>query len=96
MFRNLHFFKKILVYAHIFRGLYYGSYMKPRQHLWWSGALIYVLMMATAFIGYVLPWGQMSFWGALSFFSIIPVIGKEVVTRYVDIYGEALLWEILL
>ena len=54
----------ILVYAHIFRGLYYGSYMEPRQHLWWSGALIYVLMMATAFIGYVLPWGQMSFWGA--------------------------------
>ena len=72
----------ILVYAHIFRGLYYGSYMEPRQHLWWSGALIYVLMMATAFIGYVLPWGQMSFWGATvitSFFSIIPVIGKEVV-----------------
>ena len=73
----------ILVYAHIFRGLYYGSYMEPRQHhLWWSGALIYVLMMATAFIGYVLPWGQMSFWGATvitSFFPIIPVIGKEVV-----------------
>nr|YP_010401843.1 apocytochrome b [Sargassum graminifolium]UQV81018.1 apocytochrome b [Sargassum graminifolium] len=72
----------MLVYAHIFRGLYYGSYMEPRQHLWWSGTLIYVLMMATAFIGYVLPWGQMSFWGATvitSFFSIIPVIGKEVV-----------------
>ena len=56
----------ILVYAHIFRGLYYGSSMEPRQHLWWSGALIYVLMMAKAFIGYVLPLplGQMSFWGA--------------------------------
>nr|QWK45001.1 apocytochrome B [Analipus japonicus] len=72
----------IVVYAHIFRGLYYGSYMEPRQQLWWSGALIYVLMMATAFIGYVLPWGQMSFWGATvitSLFSIVPVVGKEVV-----------------
>ncbi|CAN0566842.1 unnamed protein product [Ectocarpus sp. 12 AP-2014] len=72
----------IVVYAHIFRGLYYGSYMEPRQQLWWSGALIYVLMMATAFIGYVLPWGQMSFWGATvitSLFSIFPFIGKEVV-----------------
>jgi len=60
----------------------YGSYMEPRQQLWWSGALIYVLMMATAFIGYVLPWGQMSFWGATvitSLFSIFPFIGKEVV-----------------
>nr|YP_011008235.1 apocytochrome B [Halosiphon tomentosus]WBP70136.1 apocytochrome B [Halosiphon tomentosus] len=72
----------IVVYAHIFRGLYYGSYMEPRQQLWWSGAVIYVLMMATAFIGYVLPWGQMSFWGATvitSLFSIVPVVGKEVV-----------------
>ena len=72
----------IVVYAHIFRGLYYGSYMEPRQQLWWSGSIIYVLMMATAFIGYVLPWGQMSFWGATvitSLFSIVPVIGKDVV-----------------
>nr|YP_003288990.1 apocytochrome B [Saccharina ochotensis]BAI48576.1 apocytochrome B [Saccharina ochotensis] len=72
----------IVVYAHIFRGLYYGSYMEPRQQLWWSGGVIYVLMMATAFIGYVLPWGQMSFWGATvitSLFSIFPFIGKEVV-----------------
>nr|YP_011008060.1 apocytochrome B [Desmarestia aculeata]WBP69926.1 apocytochrome B [Desmarestia aculeata] len=72
----------IVVYAHIFRGLYYGSYMEPRQQLWWSGGVIYVLMMATAFIGYVLPWGQMSFWGATvitSLFSIVPVVGKEVV-----------------
>ena len=54
----------LVVYIHIARGLYYGSYMSPREHLWCSGVLIFVLMMATAFIGYVLPWGQMSFWGA--------------------------------
>ena len=54
----------IVVYAHIFRGLYYGSYMKPRQMLWCSGVVLYFLLMGTAFTGYVLPWGQMSFWGA--------------------------------
>jgi ubiquinol-cytochrome c reductase cytochrome b subunit len=54
----------ILVYSHICRGLYYGSYMEPRKHLWCSGVLILFLMMATAFTGYVLPWGQMSFGGA--------------------------------
>ena len=54
----------IVVYSHIFRGLYYGSYMTPREHLWCSGVIIFLLMMATAFMGYVLPWGQMSFWGA--------------------------------
>lgn len=72
----------IVVYAHIFRGLYYGSFMEPRQSLWWSGAIIYVLMMATAFIGYVLPWGQMSFWGVTvitNLFTVIPVIGKDIV-----------------
>jgi ubiquinol-cytochrome c reductase cytochrome b subunit len=53
----------IVVYSHMFRGIYYGSYMYPRQHLWYSGVLIFILMMATAFMGYVLPWGQMSFWG---------------------------------
>ncbi|MDE2265637.1 MAG: cytochrome b N-terminal domain-containing protein, partial [Alphaproteobacteria bacterium] len=52
------------VYIHMFRGLYYGSYKAPREVLWLLGVLIYVLMMATAFFGYVLPWGQMSFWGA--------------------------------
>ena len=51
----------IVVYLHIFRGLYYGSYMKPRESLWCSGVVILILMMATAFTGYVLPWGQMSF-----------------------------------
>jgi ubiquinol-cytochrome c reductase cytochrome b subunit len=57
----------IVVYCHIFRGLYYGSYMQPRQLLWCSGVIIFILMMATAFMGYVflLPWGQMSFWGLL-------------------------------
>jgi quinol-cytochrome oxidoreductase complex cytochrome b subunit len=72
----------IVVYVHIFRGLYYGSYITPREHLWCSGVLIFILMMATAFMGYVLPWGQMSFWGATvitNLFSAIPVIGKFIV-----------------
>ena len=72
----------MVVYAHIFRGLYYGSYVYPRQDVWWIGCTIYVLMMAVAFLGYVLPWGQMSFWGATvitNFFSIIPFFGTEVV-----------------
>ena len=72
----------IIVYSHIFRGLYYGSYMYPRQHLWCSGVLIFILMMATAFMGYVLPWGQMSFWGATvitNLFSAIPVVGDTIV-----------------
>src|SRR3546814_3663748 len=54
----------IVVYIHIFRGLYYGSYKAPRELLWMLGVVILLLMMATAFMGYVLPWGQMSFWGA--------------------------------
>lgn len=72
----------IVVYTHMFRGLYYGSYLYPRQLLWITGAIIYFLMMATAFLGYVLPWGQMSFWGATvitNFFSAIPVVGKYIV-----------------
>ena len=72
----------IVVYCHIFRGLYYGSYMYPRQKLWVSGVVIFLLMMATAFMGYVLPWGQMSFWGATvitNLFSAIPVIGASIV-----------------
>ena len=72
----------IVVYCHIFRGLYYGSYMHPRQLLWCSGVLIFILMMATAFMGYVLPWGQMSFWGATvitSLFTALPVIGQTIV-----------------
>jgi quinol-cytochrome oxidoreductase complex cytochrome b subunit len=71
-----------VVYIHIFRGLYYGSYKAPRELLWWLGIVILLLMMATAFMGYVLPWGQMSFWGATvitNFFSAIPGVGAGVV-----------------
>jgi len=73
----------IVIYIHIFRGLYYGSYKAPRELLWMLGVTIFLLMMATAFMGYVLPWGQMSFWGATvitNLFSAIPLIGPEVVT----------------
>ena len=73
----------IVVYLHIFRGLYYGSYKAPRELLWILGVVIFLLMMATAFMGYVLPWGQMSFWGATvitSLFSAIPIVGESVVT----------------
>ena len=72
----------IVVYAHICRGLYYGSYIKPREALWCSGVVIFLLMMGTAFTGYVLPWGQMSFWGATvitSMVTAIPVAGKSIV-----------------
>nr|YP_005090356.1 cytochrome b [Phaeodactylum tricornutum]ADY18532.1 cytochrome b [Phaeodactylum tricornutum]QII42437.1 cytochrome b [Phaeodactylum tricornutum] len=72
----------IVVYAHICRGLYYGSYMEPRQFLWCSGVMLLVLMMATAFTGYVLPWGQMSFWGATvitSMVTAIPIAGQPIV-----------------
>jgi ubiquinol-cytochrome c reductase cytochrome b subunit len=71
------------VYIHIIRGLYYGSYKAPRELLWMLGVVILLLMMATAFLGYVLPWGQMSFWGATvitNLFSAIPVVGESVVT----------------
>jgi ubiquinol-cytochrome c reductase cytochrome b subunit len=72
----------IVVYVHIFRGLYYGSYITPREYLWCSGVIIFILMMATAFMGYVLPWGQMSFWGATvitNLFSAVPLVGKDIV-----------------
>jgi len=72
----------IFVYLHIARNLYYGSYLKPRKVLWFSGIVILLLMMATAFLGYVLPWGQMSFWGATvitNLFSVIPFIGVDLV-----------------
>ncbi len=72
----------IVVFIHIFRGLYYGSYKAPRELLWILGVLILLLMMATAFMGYVLPWGQMSFWGATvitNLFSAIPFVGESIV-----------------
>ncbi len=70
----------LCVYIHIARGFYYGSYLKT--HLWYSGVTIYAIMMLTAFIGYVLPWGQMSFWGATvitNFLSAVPYIGNDIV-----------------
>ncbi len=73
----------IVVYLHIFRGLYYGSYKAPRELLWWLGLVIFLMMMATAFMGYVLPWGQMSFWGATvitNLFGAIPVVGDMIVS----------------
>nr|WCH57925.1 apocytochrome b [Hypnea nidifica] len=73
----------IVVYIHIFRGLYFGSYTKPRQWVWILGVVILLLMIITAFIGYVLPWGQMSLWGATvitNLVSAIPLIGNSIVT----------------
>ena len=87
LLRNMHacgasmFF--FAVYVHMFRGLYYGSYKEPREVLWILGVIIYLLMMATGFMGYVLPWGQMSFWGATvitNLFSAIPYFGESIVT----------------
>jgi len=72
----------IVVYSHIFRGIYYGSFMAPREYLSCSGVILFLLMMATAFMGYVLPWGQMSFWGATvitNLFSAIPYLGTSIV-----------------
>ncbi|MBY0320163.1 MAG: cytochrome b N-terminal domain-containing protein [Reyranella sp.] len=87
LIRDLHMngasFFFIAVYIHIFRGMYYGSYKAPRELLWILGVVIFLLMMATAFMGYVLPWGQMSFWGATvitNLFSAIPVVGDSIVT----------------
>ena len=73
----------LVVYIHVFRGLYYGSYKSPREVLWWLGLVILLLMMATAFMGYVLPWGQMSFWAATvitNLFSAFPLVGEPIVT----------------
>lgn len=72
----------VALYAHMVRSLYYGSYKAPREVLWWVGIIIFLLTMATAFMGYVLPWGQMSFWGATvitNLFSAIPVVGESIV-----------------
>ncbi len=73
----------IVVYLHMFRALLYGSYQKPRELIWIFGMLIFVALMAEAFVGYVLPWGQMSYWGAqviISLFGAIPVVGQDIVT----------------
>src|SRR5213592_5012160 len=90
LLRNLHavgasmFF--VAVYIHMYRGMYYGSYKETREVLWILGVIIYLLMMATAFLGYTLPWGQMSFWGATVITNIlaaIPVVGDTI---------QSLLW----
>src|SRR5690554_5372075 len=73
----------VVVYLHMFRALIYGSYKKPRELIWIFGMLIFVVLMAEAFVGYVLPWGQMSYWGAqviISLFGAIPVVGEDLVT----------------
>ena len=73
----------IAAYVHMFRGFYYGSYKDPREVLWILGVLIFLLMMAAGFMGYVLPWGQMSFWGATvitNLFGALPVVGESIVT----------------
>nr|WP_295827437.1 cytochrome b/b6 [uncultured Azospirillum sp.] len=73
----------IAVYIHMFRGMYYGSYKAPREILWILGVIIFLVMMGTAFMGYVLPWGQMSFWGATvitNLFSAFPIVGDPIVT----------------
>lgn len=73
----------MVVYIHLFRGLYYGSYKSPRELLWILGVVILLMMMATAFMGYVLPWGQMSYWGATvitNLFSAFPGVGESIVT----------------
>jgi ubiquinol-cytochrome c reductase cytochrome b subunit len=73
----------MVIYIHIFRGMYYGSYKAPRELLWITGVVLFLLLMATAFMGYVLPWGQMSYWGATvitNLFSAIPLVGNWIVT----------------
>ncbi|MCW9028294.1 MAG: cytochrome bc complex cytochrome b subunit [Kangiella sp.] len=72
----------VVVYLHMFRGIMYGSYKKPRELIWIFGMIIFVLLMAEAFMGYLLPWGQMSFWGAqviVNLFGTIPVVGPDLV-----------------
>lgn len=72
----------LIVYAHILKGLYYGSYTQARILVWFTGIIIYILMMGAAFLGYVLPWGQMSFWAATvitNFVTVIPLVGKHIV-----------------
>jgi len=71
----------IVIYLHMFRGLMYGSYRKPRELLWVIGVIVYLVMMATAFMGYLLPWGQMSYWGAqviVNLFSAVPFVGEDL------------------
>jgi ubiquinol-cytochrome c reductase cytochrome b subunit len=73
----------IAVYIHVLRGMYYGSFVKPRQHIWYVGSIILLLLILTAFLGYVLPWGQISFWAATvitNMVSAVPFVGTDIVT----------------
>ncbi|MBP6500595.1 MAG: cytochrome bc complex cytochrome b subunit [Thauera sp.] len=86
----------VVVYLHMFRGLLYGSYRKPRELIWVFGTLIFLALMAEAFMGYLLPWGQMSYWGAqviVNLFSAIPIIGPDLslVIRGDFVIGDATL-----
>jgi len=86
----------VVVYLHMFRGLMYGSYKKPRELLWIFGVLIYVVLMAEAFMGYLLPWGQMSYWGAqviISLFGVLPYIGEPLT---IWIQGDYLISDVTL
>jgi ubiquinol-cytochrome c reductase cytochrome b/c1 subunit len=81
----------IAVYIHMFRGMYYGSYKAPREILWILGVIIFLIMMGTAFMGYVLPWGQMSFWGAkviTNLFSALPLVGEPIVSGCGAAFGR--------
>ncbi|MBT7307159.1 MAG: cytochrome b, partial [Gammaproteobacteria bacterium] len=71
----------VVIYLHMFRGLMYGSYRKPRELIWVFGMVLYLALMAEAFMGYLLPWGQMSYWGAqviISLFGAVPYVGEEI------------------
>ena len=86
----------VVIYLHMYRGLLYGSYKGPRELLWILGMLLYIVLMAEAFMGYVLPWGQMSFWGAqviISLFGSVPVIGPDLLVWILGDYalGDAAL-----
>jgi ubiquinol-cytochrome c reductase cytochrome b subunit len=73
----------IVIYFHMFRGLMYGSYQKPRELVWLVGMMIFLVLMAEAFMGYLLPWGQMSYWGAqviISLFGAVPIVGDQMAT----------------
>lgn len=75
----------IVVYAHLLRGIYYGSFIYPRRLLWCTGVIILLLMIITAFLGYVLPWGQMSYWAATvitNLASTVPLVGQQIVIGF--------------
>ena len=80
----------VVIYLHMYRGLLYGSYKAPRELIWILGMVLYIVLMAEAFMGYVLPWGQMSFWGAqviISLFGSVPVIGPDLLTWILGDYA---------